>query len=270
MPDAHEPEKSEYRHVIAWEKRLIREGPFLASVFESCDPGKILDVGCGSGDHSRWFAERGWTAVGIDVAEPMINSAVDLAGETAAGGSARFELRDGAHSSQLAEAPFDGALFLGNGTAFIDDEQELNALLAGISKALAPGAPLLIQTLNYQRIESVPVRALPVNVRPLPEDEAGEGELVFIRVMSPKPDEGVVDFFPIGLELFPSADPENEPPEVRVRSAKQFSHRGWKAGSFETFLARQGFSHIEFYGGMQREPFDPKTSHDLVVLAKKA
>jgi SAM-dependent methyltransferase len=261
--------RSEYRRLIAWSDRIRREAPFLDRVFgdaaERGLPRRFLDVGCGSGEHARHFAERGWAAVGIDISESMVESAKEIAGETEAGGSVRFELRDAADAAGLPEAPFGGALFVGNGTAFLASREILERAFAAIGAALAPGASLVVQTLNYERIERVPVRALPVNVRPLPEEEGG-GEVVLVRVLDPKPGEGVVTFYPISLHLVPAEDGDG-PPGVTVRGAKQVTHHAWKLPDFERALAGAGFAPPEVFGGMREEPFDPEISHDLVLHA---
>lgn len=36
------------------------------------DGARVLDVGCGNGRNSRWFAEQGATVEGIDLAEPLL------------------------------------------------------------------------------------------------------------------------------------------------------------------------------------------------------
>jgi SAM-dependent methyltransferase len=35
----------------------------------------VLEVGCGTGHFTRWMAERGLDAVGLDISEPMLNEA---------------------------------------------------------------------------------------------------------------------------------------------------------------------------------------------------
>ena len=74
--------RTQYRKMVAWPERIRREAPFLEGVFEPAPERKLLDVGCGTGEHSRHFAELGWTAVGVDVSESMIGNANDLAGAT--------------------------------------------------------------------------------------------------------------------------------------------------------------------------------------------
>jgi SAM-dependent methyltransferase len=255
--------RTEYRRVIAWPERIRREAPFLESVTRDAPARKLLDVGCGSGEHTRHFAERGWHAVGIDVSEKMMEEAKALAGTTSAGGTARFEQRAAADAARLPEAPFGAAICLGNTIAFLETEADVNALIAGVGAALTPGAPFLIQLLNYERIVSLPVRALPVNVRPLPEGE-GEGEIVFIRVLRSRSD-GDVDFYPITLELRPGA----EEPTVCVRSAKHVVHHAWTRAELEPALAAAGFEAPRVFGGMAESPWSAEGSPDLVLLARK-
>jgi len=38
-------------------------------------PGPVLDIGCGLGEVAAWFAERGYEAVGVDIAFPVIERA---------------------------------------------------------------------------------------------------------------------------------------------------------------------------------------------------
>lgn len=255
--------RTEYRRVIAWPDRIRREAPFLASVFAGAPVRRLLDVGCGSGEHTRHFAELGWTAVGIDVSDRMMGEAAELAGATDSGGSARYELRGAAEAAELPEAPFGGAMSVGNTLAFVEGVPALEGFLRGVASALAPGAPFLLQMLNYERIVGLPVRALPVNVRPLPEEE-GEGEILFLRILEPRAD-GNVDFYPITLTLRPG-----EEPEVRVRDAKHFVHQGWTRPRLEPLLAAAGFEDVRVLGGMGTDvTYEPMTSPDLVVVARK-
>jgi SAM-dependent methyltransferase len=254
--------RSEYRKVIAWPERIEREAPFLEHVLGEASPRRLLDVGCGTGEHSRHFAERGFTTVGIDISENMIEDAVGLAGPTEAGGSARYELREAAAAADLPEAPFGGAICLGNTLAFLESEEELARFLGGIAAALAPGAPFLVQLLNYERIEMKGIRHLPLNFRSLPEEE-GDGEIVFLRILDPRGD-GTIDFFPVSMTI----RPDHEPP-VEIRSARQAKHIAWKRATLEKAFASAGFDRIRMLGGMSEMPFEPLDSPDLVLIARR-
>ena len=251
--------RTDYRKVIAWDDRLRREAPFLSAIFSAAPSRTILDVGCGTGEHVRHFAEAGYRAVGIDVSESMIQQARDHAGELPGGGSARFELLCAADAPSLADAPFGGALCIGNTLAFVD-QGELLPFFRGVAGALVTGAPFLIQLLNYERIESVPVRALPVNVRP---DEETGGEIVFVRVLKPRGD-GTVAFYPITLTLKPGREPL-----VELRTAFERTHRAWKRPALEAALAEAGFGEVRALGGMADVPYRSLESSDLVLVTWK-
>lgn len=65
--------------------------------------GRILELGCGAGDQSLWFAERGFEVVGIDIS----GQAVDWAREKAAARGLNAEFVQ----SSVLELPFGNATF---------------------------------------------------------------------------------------------------------------------------------------------------------------
>lgn len=67
-------------------------------------PGRLLDIGCGTGSLSVLLAELGWDVTGFDLSPAMISQAETKA--TAAGHHIRFVIGDAA-SPALAPASFD-------------------------------------------------------------------------------------------------------------------------------------------------------------------
>lgn len=243
----------EYRRVIAWDRRIAREGPFLRRLLDAAPDRSVLDLGCGTGEHVAFFAGRGARAVGLDRSEKMIEAAK----EHEARGQGRFVLGEAADAAALLadEPPFGLVICLGNMLPHLQDERALEAFLAVVRAQLLPAGRVLLQLLNYDRIVDLPVRTLPVNVR------AGEDgrEIVFVRVMQPLP-ENRLAFFPTTLELDPTAD---EP--VRVKSTRRVDLRAWRADELSVRLEQHGF-HVTRYGDMTGGPFERMQSSDTVLV----
>ena len=64
-----------YRRLIAWEKRIAREGPFLRSLLGRAPERSVIDIGCGTGEHVAFFSAAGARAVGLDRSEAMLKEA---------------------------------------------------------------------------------------------------------------------------------------------------------------------------------------------------
>jgi len=63
------------------------------------DARSVLEVGCGTGHFTRWMAERGLDALGVDISEPMLAEARRLGGPT--------YLRSDALSLPFADRTYD-------------------------------------------------------------------------------------------------------------------------------------------------------------------
>lgn len=248
--------RTAYRRMIAWKRRIEREGPFLLRLLDAAPDRSVLDLGCGTGEHTAFLARAGARAVGLDRSEAMLTAARDHE----ARGEGRFVVGDmlaaGAYLED--EPPFGLALCLGNVLPHVLTEGELERFVAAVDGSLAAGGCLLLQILNYDRIVTQGIRALPVNVR------AGEGddEIVFLRLMRPTQD-GRILFFPTTLTL----DPASEEP-VAVETTRRVELRAWTATDLESRFRAQGME-VELCGDMHGGPYDPAASNDLVVLARK-
>ena len=123
------------RYYLRWCE--IKYGPFLKALPPG---GRVLDLGCGSGDVMRLLVRRGFDAEGIDISEEQISLAV------AAGLNA--QTADAFEFLASRQQTYDGIVAVD----FIEHfaKEELLRLLAAIRAALKPGGWLLIQTPNGQ------------------------------------------------------------------------------------------------------------------------
>jgi len=249
-----------YRRFVAWPKRIEREWPLLEEVLASGPSKKVLDLGCGTGEHSRALASRGFEVVGIDRSESML----ETAREEETPENLRFIHADLGHLDELAALAlgreFGGAICLGNTLPHLTEREELERFARGLRRALLPGAALLLQILNYERIFEEGVRHLPLNFR---EADDGEGEVVFLRLMATR-DDGSVVFCPTSLRFRPE-DAENP---VEVVSSKRVELRGWRRSELDEVFAHAGFEERRALGGYDRRPYDSATSPDLLFIVR--
>lgn len=214
---------------------------------------RLLDLGCGTGEHSRFLATRGFEVVGVDRSPAMLATALEQEPVP----EVEFVEGDLSQIDQLVSGQFGGALCLGNTLPHLRSESELQGFLSGVRQLLDPDAPLLIQLLNYERIFQNGERHLPLNFRP-DESEA----IVFLRLMDLQ-DNGEVLFYPTTLRLIPGG----EPPLV-VEAAKEVRLRGWRESELDKALQKGGFEQRQMLGSFEQEPFDPLVSRDLIVVAR--
>ena len=102
-------------------------------------PGRVLDLGCGTGKSTVWLAERGFDATGIDLAPSAIDQARSLA--QTRGVAARFmvgrfpgdfvQSQAGEHTLGLYDLVIDRASIqhMGNGHRFASIMEHIAALL---------------------------------------------------------------------------------------------------------------------------------------------
>ncbi len=254
----------EYRRLIAWPERIRREWPLLEEVLAhgSSKRGpsrRLLDLGCGTGEHARFLIEQGFEVVGIDASASMIEQALELPqrGTNEGPPGLAFVHGDVSQLGSLTEGRFDGAICLGNTLPHIKTDQALEDFLHGLRRRLSSAASWVLQLLNYQRIFARQERHLPLNFR-----SHEDGESVFLRLMQPQGD-GRVLFFPTTLRFRPEADPP-----VTVAASKRIELRGWRLPELEAAFDDAGFSERRLYGGFDRQPFEPLESRDLIIVAK--
>lgn len=247
----------DYRRSIAWPARIEREWPLLSSILEVSPTGPVLDLGCGTGEHCLFLASKGHRAIGIDRSPSQIEAARDYE-DRYPGLGPHFLDGDLERLTELTDERFALAVSLGNVLPSLDDAA-FDAALSALSQRMLAGGRLLVQLLNYERILSGAVRHLPINFREGPD---GEGEIVFLRILRPGAP-GKAWFYPTSLHLRPGQDPP-----LVVESSREVEVRAWRWPELQPHLARHGFVDFEVWGDVQREPFDPDRSHDLVFAAR--
>ncbi len=240
--------------LIDWPKRLAKEQPLISRVLAEAPSKRVLDLGCGTGQHARFLADQGWEVVAIDASEDALERAQK---ETVPAG-VQFLLGDMGAVERSVRGHLGAALCLGNTLPHLLSPESLSRMLVGLKRRLlpgAPGAPFLFQVLNYDRIFAGAERALPLELLPSPR-----GELIVVRLVQPRQD-GMVLHTTSTLRYRPTADPVMEVVDTRTTQL-----RGWKRAELEIMLEVARLSTREVYGDMAAAPYDPDESLELVMV----
>ncbi len=255
--DADDPySRFSYRRLIAWPERIARERPFLERQIARSPGSSLLDLGCGTGEHALLFASLGIETTGVDRSDKMIERAREYQDRHPPHGP-RFVLGDFAELPTLVADSFGTAICLGNVLPHLDDAT-LDRCLEAWHRRLVPEGRLIVQLLNYERILGEGIRHLPLNFR---DDPKGEGEIVFLRLMTPI-DDHHIRFQPTTLRLRPGHDPALE-----LKATKEVRLRAWRRPELESRLAARGFRCAAAHGDMSGGLYLPRESADLVLVA---
>ncbi|MFB3068206.1 MAG: class I SAM-dependent methyltransferase [Acidobacteriota bacterium] len=243
----------DYRRFVAWPKRIRREAPFLMEVLEKAPTRSVIDLGCGTGEHCRFLAGKGFAAVGLDRSESMLAKAQ----EQPLPPNLRFVLAELQQVREAVKTQFGAAISLGNTLVHLTRRQDLEEAFASLVQVLEPRGLFLFQILNYERIFEGNIRHLPLSFR-----QHEDGEIVFLRLMEPLED-GWVRFCPTTLKYDPQADPP-----VEVVRSRVVELRGWRREDLIPLLENAGFSILSVHGDLIGGLYQPRTSHDLVLVAQ--
>jgi SAM-dependent methyltransferase len=110
-------------------------------------PGRMLDLGCGTGRHLEHFARLGWRVTGVDLSEPMLARAAEKLAELP---SDRWELyrADLVDLSFLPAASFDLAICMFSTLGMLTTEELRRKALCNAARCLAPGGRLVVHVHN--------------------------------------------------------------------------------------------------------------------------
>lgn len=245
MNDPYASVAQNYDIMIDWPARLARERVFFTQLLQEHPVRRLLDVGCGTGHHSRMFAELGIDVTGIDPSKAMLEQARLLT----SGDNPTF--RDGGfYSIHKLKGKFDLITVLGNTLAYAKNATDLYRILLTMRNVLQPTGRLCIQLVNYDLI----MRAASYSL-PLVQRQFDAQEYLFLREYRRK--HARVEFSLITL--------------VRNGTWQKFIERSLHyaitAETLQRGLIRAGFTSFKLYGSFQQEQFDPATSTNLIAVA---
>jgi SAM-dependent methyltransferase len=236
--------------MVSWEKRLKNETPFFKKLFEESRVKKILDLACGTGHHSIYFAKSGYEVTGVDKSEEMIRiargNAKDIRG-------VKFLKESFLNVYPRLKDRFDAVICLGNSLPHLLSKKDLKKTLQNIYDLLNPEGILIIQNRNYDKILRKKIRFMPPNIV-----DIGEERVVFSRMLDFNKNKIVFN-----LTTFRQIEGKWS------FQTKSTLLRSILIKEMENILKGVGFKDKKFYGDYRFSPFRRYESEDLIIFARK-
>jgi len=240
-----------YDLMVNWDHRLALEGPFFQRVFSRVSARRVLDCACGTGHHVRLFNRWGLEAVGSDLSSSMIEQARRDARRE--GMNLRFETIDFRELPKQFPQPFDAVICTGNSLPLVGSPADLRQAIQSIHDVLVPTGVIVLHTLNYAVIPEGTNIYDPPRVH-LVDDR----EILFLKVF--RKTRRLCDLDIVVLEK-QAGDWKKLETHARAWAVEQ--------PELKAIVAETGFVQLQFYGGYEPKPFDPHTSQDLILVARK-
>jgi len=251
---------SNYDRFNNWKDRLAFEMPFIEKQLKNLqqEPGdrlSILDAACGTGMHAIALTKKGYKIAGADLFPEMI----EIAQENANSAGVTVDFRAvgfGSLSKEFDPCQFNAVLCLGNSLPHLLSHEKVVGALNDNNECLLPGGLLLIQNRNFDSIMQQKNRWL--------EPQAfteGDKEWLFQRFYDFEAD-GTIRFKIVTFSRAVGADWQVSMDHTRLRPLL--------FEDLSTLLHTSGFASIKMFGDMTGNAFDPVTSPNLIIVARKA
>jgi SAM-dependent methyltransferase len=244
-----------YDRMFPWEARLATEGPFLRRLFETHGVRSVLDCACGTGRHVIALAQWGFCAAGSDLSPQMIAAAeanARVAGVPVRLATASFT--DLASAFRPAER-FDAVLCIGNSLTLAPSDEAVARAWREMHGVLQPGGIAVVHVFNWDRVVAAGLKIMPAVIV-----EVEGREVSILRVFHHR---GPA----IDLHLVSISRSAGGRTDTQVLTARQ---RPLGPERLADMAASAGFNELTRWGGYDGIPFDPMTSDQLVLVARKA
>jgi 2-polyprenyl-3-methyl-5-hydroxy-6-metoxy-1,4-benzoquinol methylase len=244
---------ADYDRFVDWPARLAVELPFIEEQLRAGGARRVLDAACGTGMHAIALARSGYDVTGADLSAGMIARA--QANATTAGVDARFEAAGFGELAVCLGTDYDAVLCLGNSLPHLPMLEGLAAALTDFATCLRPGGLLLIQNRNFDAVLARRERWMgPQSHR------EGDAEWLFLRFYDFEQD-GTLVFNVVTLRRVADDEWSQQTQSTRLRPVQR--------NELMSALEAAGFDEIACWGDLRGTEFDPTTSGNLVVAARR-
>jgi SAM-dependent methyltransferase len=251
---------------IGWENRIPSEIPSLSGLFHKKEVRKILDIGCGTGEHAIALAKNGFQVLGLENSPMMFEVAQgkwkllpkDLRAKV------KFIKGDYVKNLEKIKEEYRGVMFMGNALAHIS--QTYNEVLEKLNSILAKKNSVIVaQLINFDKAINVNnglFRFTMHQSRLSPSWKHGyfwfydfpvkEGELLTLNA-------GILDF---------------DGQRWGIRGMNSVKTIGFTRSNLNNLFKYNNFPRVSFYGSSKEEPlfkseFNIRNSDWLTAVAER-
>ena len=258
-----------YYATVYTEDRMGHELPDLIKLFKENNVKSVIDIGCGTGEHTTELAKRGFRTDGIDRSKAMnalCNQKVKALSKEI---KSRVKFYCGNYEKELSSIreKFDAAIFMGN--TIPHNSHNYQNVIKIAAQSLTENGIMVFQITNFEKVLKTKKRFLSFNFARI-KDEPNK-EYAFLEFYDePNQKENTI------LKTF----------AILIGDGKRWKSSGARntlmayvtKENIKKTLEKNGFSKISFYGGsfdgrnwdyLFRKPFDPLHSDWLNVVAKR-
>lgn len=259
-----------YYQAVDVKDRMEHEIPDFLKVFLKNKVISILDVGCGTGDHSIELARRGFHVLGVDRSQEMIKEANKRKRALSEEVMKRLKFYCCDFDAVLLKRKesFDAAIIMGN--AISHNPHTYKEIIKRVAQKLSRNGLIILQITNFDKVIKVQRRLLSFNFTKLKGD--------------PNREYAFLEFY----------DKPNEKGKTILKTFAILVSEGgkrWKwVGARNSLMAytnkkiirdvlkKSGLSRVSFFGGsfdgknwdyLFRKPFDPQESDWMNIIAQK-
>ncbi len=213
-------------------------------------PKRLLDIACGSGTYSVRLAQDGYEVWACDADHKM----VELAGRKAASINVPVNvfMSDMLQLDQKIGIKFDSVFCIGNSIVHLGSADQISKAVMQMKGLLNADGTLILQIINFDRI-------LEKGITSLPTISNTEKKLEFKRAYSLDESSGLIHFDTI-LTV--------EENDRTTKLENRVDLYPLRARNLQKILDGAGFRSISFFGGFNKETYEPAGSFMLVALAK--
>jgi len=248
----------QYDILMDWRRRFSQEIPFLVKFFGKLKAKRLIDIGCGTGEHVLMMGKKGFGVVGVDKSKRMLLMAREKleAVEDKVKKRVKFRLVKISDFNNLISDKFDGGYCLGN---VIADTDDLKNELENIYYVLKKGGRVVFQVENFAKLIKTGDCDLRFDIKKV--DDKKIDKYGFLRFYEFRED-GFLDFNVITLVKY-----KNE--NWKSWGVDKASFWPVDKAKFGKLLKEVGFLKVRFYGDFERASYIEDKSEYLIVTAEK-